>query len=148
MLVGQYCATLTDKGRIPVPSKFRHELGEKVVVAKWYEGCLVVVSESEWTRILDRLTGKTSTITQPVRDTDRFILGSAFEVSLDSLGRFVVPKVLKEFADLKQEVVFLGLGNRLEVWGKKLWEERETYIQKHAGEMLEKLANEAGGERQ
>lgn len=101
---------------------------------------MVVVGEGLWEALLKRLTGGSEIITQPVRDTDRFILGSAFEFATDKQGRFVIPKVLREYAGLKDEVVFVGLGERIEVWDKETWDKREDYVQKHASEMVEKLA--------
>lgn len=140
MLLGHYITRLTTKGRTSIPAKFRKEIGNRAIVARWYEGCLVVVGIEEWKALLDKLTGKADIITQPVRDTDRFILGSAFEIRLDNQGRFVLPRVLREYASLSDEVVFVGLGDRVEVWSKKSWEDREKYIQEHAGKMIEDLA--------
>jgi len=142
MLIGQYIARLTEKGRSSLPKRFREVIGDKAIVAKWYEECLVVVSTESWADLLQKLTGKSEIITAPVRDTDRFILGSAFEISLDSQGRFVIPRILREYANLKEEIVFVGLGDRVEMWDIKSWQEREKYVQENAPEMVEKLAKE------
>lgn len=141
MLIGQYPVKVTQKGRIAVPAKLRSILGKRLIVAKWYEGCLVIVSEKKWNALLNRLTGESKIITSPVRDTDRFILGSAYTIELDGQGRFVIPKILQNYADLDSEVVFVGLGDRLEVWSKVNWEKRESFVAEHAAEMVEKLAD-------
>lgn len=140
MLIGHYYVKLTDKNRAAVPKIFREELGENAICAKWYEGCLVVVSKNSWQELLAKLTGKSEVITRSVRDTDRFILGSAFEFEFDRQGRFVIPKSLKEYAKLTKEVVFVGLGNRVEIWDKKAWREREVYVQEKSAELVEQLA--------
>jgi MraZ protein len=142
MVIGQYLVKLTEKNRTALPKKFRDELGNEVIIARWYEGCLVVVSNKGWRALLDKLTGKSELITEPVRDTDRFILGSAFEVELDSQGRFVIPKILKDYANLTEEVVFVGLGDRIEVWNKNDWKEREIYVQENAAKMVEEVSKE------
>ena len=142
MLLGQYEVNLTDKGRLALPKRFREKLGARVIVAKWYEGCLVVVANESLKSLLGRLTLESKFITAPVRDTDRFILGSAFEVDLDKQGRFVVPKYLRDYAGLTGEVVFLGLGNRVEIWAKKVWLEKEKIIQKEAEGLIETIAKE------
>lgn len=147
MLIGHSYVKLTEKNRAALPKRFREELGEKAIVAKWYEECLVVVSEASWKGLLSKLTGKSEILTSPVRDTDRFILGSAFEISLDSQGRFVIPKILKEYAKLKDEVVFVGLGNRLEIWDVEAWRKREKFVQEHSAELVEKLAEEKAAVR-
>ena len=140
MLIGHYYTKLTEKGRSSVPKKFRQEIGNKAIIAKWYENCLVIVDPDSWNALLNKLTGKSQIITEPVRDTDRFILGSAFEIDLDSQGRFVIPKALRDYARLSEEIVFVGLGNRVELWDSNLWIEREKYIQDHAGKMIEEIA--------
>ena len=128
MLLGTYYGVLSPKRRSAVPSQFRKLLGENLIIAKWYEECLVLVSEREWSALLKKLTAKAETITAPVRDTDRFILGSAFTLIADDQGRVVIPEVLASYAGLGNEVVFLGLGDRVEIWDKNTWEEYEKNL--------------------
>ena len=140
MLIGQYETTLSQKRRVAIPKAFRKVLGKKFIAAKWYEGCLVLVSQDDWQELLNRLTGKKGMITTPVRDTDRFILGSAFELEPDGQGRVIVPALLADYASLKEEIVFLGLGDRAEIWAKSEWKKREGYVASHAAEFVEKMA--------
>ena len=149
MLIGYYTSKITDKGRIALPKKFRDELGNRVVVARWYEGCIVIVATKSFKNLLNRITGTTRFITKDIRDTDRFILGSAFELRLDGQGRFILPKNLKEHAKIKDEVVFMGLNDRVEIWDLKVWKERELVIKKNAEKMIEDIANKTrdGGEK-
>lgn len=141
MLIGQYQGSLGEKNRVAVPNSFRKELGKKVIVAKWYEGCLVLVGEQRWQALLKGLTGERRLITAPVRDTDRFILGSAFELSLDAQGRGVIPTILVEYAGLGKEIMFLGLRDRVEIWNKEAWLKQEVYVAKNAAQFIEKLAD-------
>jgi len=141
-LIGHYYSILTEKGRTAFPVKFRNQIGKKGICAKWYEGCLVVVRESSWDALLERLTGSLQVFTGPVRDTDRFILGSAFEIDFDSQGRFVIPKILREYSKLGEEVVFVGLGDRVEIWNKEEWLRKEKEVQEKASQMVEELAKE------
>lgn len=139
MLIGQYFSKVTEKNRISLPKKFRNELGKKLIIAKWYEGCCVIIPEGEWKGILGKLTGKAEILTKAVRDTDRFILGSAYELDLDAQGRFVIPSNLIGYAGLSEDVTFLGLGDRVELWDSKVWSEKEKIVQESAGEALERL---------
>lgn len=140
MLIGQYISKLTDKDRVSVPKRIREELGEELVVARWYENCLVLVSKDTWQRLLKRVTGGSNLVISPVRDVDRFILGLAFEVRLDKQGRFILPKALLEYADMKNEVVFIGLGDRVEVWAKNKWEELEKEAEEKASKAIERIS--------
>jgi MraZ protein len=140
MLIGQYTSKLTDKDRIAVPKKIREELGDNLIVAKWYENCLVLVSHDAWQRLLKRLMGESNLVTQPIRDIDRFIMGSAFEVTLDNQGRFIVPDVLKVYAGIENEVVFLGLGDRVEIWATVKWRQIEEDSENKASEAIETIS--------
>ena len=93
MLVGHYQTKIDLKNRTAVPAKYRQVLGKKVVLAQWYENCLVIVSKDQWEALLEQIAQK-SFIVSPARETDRFLLGNAFEIDLDSQGRFVVPPTL------------------------------------------------------
>lgn len=142
MLIGSYTSTLSLKRRTAVPKKFLKILGKELIVAKWYESCLVLVGKKVWDALLNRLSGKVEIATEPVRDTDRFILGSAFEVQPDSQGRIILPQNLVNYANLKQNLVFLGLKDRVEIWNKEVWEEKEKEIVEKASEYIEKIADD------
>lgn len=141
MLLGQYCVVLTQKDRLSVPSRFRHELGGKVVVTKWVEGCLMMLSSKKLTELVEKVLGSGELSLLAVRETERFLLGSAFEVELDSQGRFVLPKMLKEYAKITGEVFFIGLGDRVEIWDKVSWQKKEDELQKNAMNLMIELSN-------
>ena len=139
MLIGEFRNKLADGFRVAFPKKFRSEMGEKLILAQGYEGCLIAVSPQSWDQlVLDAASGPF--VSQSVRDTTRFILGSAAEVELDEQGRFVVPENLREAAGIKDEIAFLGLGRWVEVWDLSHWAEHKKYINEHGSEIAEKLS--------
>ncbi len=140
MLIGQYSSKLTDKNRVSIPAKIRNEIGNEMVIAKWYEECLVLVSKTNWQNLIQRLIGEAGLIVSPVRDIDRFIYGSAFEIELDGQGRFVLPENLIKYASIKQELVFVGLQDRVEIWSLEKWQEIESNAEQKASEAIENLA--------
>lgn len=142
MIIGNYSSKLTQGRRLAIPSKFREKLGKNLIMARWYENCLVLVSQNNWEALLTKLSGKSEFLTSPVRDTDRFILGSAFEVNPDTQGRILLPEDLVEHANLSDEVVFIGLGNRVEIWSKPDWDKRQNYISENASKFVEKVAKD------
>lgn len=141
MLIGNYSTKISQANRVAVPNSFRKVLGKKFIVAKWYENCLVMVSTQSWKELLKRITGEARFVTKTVRDTDRFILGSAYQLTPDSQGRVVLPSNLATFAGLEEEVVFIGLGDRIEIWSKNEWAKKEKYVAENASELLENIAN-------
>lgn len=140
MLIGSYSGVLSPKRRTAIPKKFLTELGNSFIIAKWYEGCLVIVEKSVWEALLERVSPKGTVVTGPVRDTDRFILGSAYEIVADEQGRIVIPASLAFYARLSQRITFLGLRDRIEIWNEEVWLKKEREIASQAGEILEKLA--------
>ena len=141
MLLGYYTANIDDKWRLAVPSRIRREFGKELVVARWYEGCLLLIARSAWQEMVNRLTGGIMA-TLSSRDTDRFLLAGSFETELDKQGRFVVPTGLRDYAHLTQEVVFAALGDKIEIWNKQNWEEREKLVISQASEKVEELYRE------
>lgn len=139
MIIGEFRNKLVDGFRVAFPKKFRQELSEKFILAQGYEGCLIAVSETQWGQLVsDAATGPFAS--QSVRDTSRFLLGSACEVELDDQGRFVVPENLREYAAFSGEIAFLGLGRWVELWDLNRWLLHKKYINEHGSEIAEKLA--------
>ncbi len=140
MLIGSYLGNLSDARRVAVPKKFLKELGMNPILAKWYEDCLILVSVDFWERLLSRLTGGRKTAGLGIRDIERFILGSAFETGPDEQGRIVIPEILSSYAALGKETVFVGLGDRVEIWSKATWDEKLTNLAKTTKEYIEELS--------
>ena len=123
MLLGQYEGKVGAKNRIAVPKKIRIAIGNKLIITLGYEKSLIIVSEEGWKALLEGTEGKPF-IQQEARETQRFLLGGASFVELDDKGRFIIPNYLRSFAEIKNEVIFLGLSRYVELWDKGVWEVR------------------------
>ena len=138
MLIGEYIHTLDVKKRLSLPAKFRKELGKHIVITRGLDNCLFVYPHKEWKRFLQRLKelsmGQAST-----RGFNRFILGGAVDMQVDSLGRILIPDFLKEFAGLKNKVVLIGVNDRVEIWGESNWSTYKKRIEKEADALAERL---------
>lgn len=141
MLIGQYEGRVDEKGRTALPKKFRAILGDKLIVTLGYENSLIVVSEQNWKQLLEGTEGRPF-IDSATRETQRFLLGGASPVELDDKGRFVLPSYLREFGQVKEDVVFLGLSKYIEIWDKKRWEEYRAGLEKNIATISQRLANE------
>jgi MraZ protein len=139
MLVGSYLQRVGPKYRVALPSKFRRALGKKIILTRGYEGCLLVVPLSGWQELLEKVA-KGPFVSRAVRDTTRFLLGNAFEIELDAQGRFVLPEVLRDYAEVGGEAVFLGLGRWVEVWDRKRWAKRQEYLGRQGSDLADRLA--------
>ena len=138
MLIGQYKHTIDIKKRLALPIKFRGELGAKVIVTKGVENCLVVYTEKEW-EVMSQKLGNLPVSQTEARSFTRHLLASATEVTLDKLGRILIPDYLKNYAHFKKNVVICGLSNRLEVWDEQKWENYTKNAEKGVEEIVSKL---------
>lgn len=144
MLIGNYQAKLDlEKGRTALPKKFRQELGKKIIITVGFENSLMIVSANSWQKVVGEIVNKPF-IDGAARETDRFLLGSAFEADLDSQGRFILPRTLRNYAGLSENIVFVGIGNRVEVWDLEKWDEHQLYLD----ENIEKIAQKLNAEKQ
>lgn len=140
MLIGEYTHTIDDKNRLSLPVKFRQEMGKKIVITQGLDGCLFVFAPKDWKNFSDKLA-ETSLGQADTRNFNRYMLGSAIETTVDSLGRILVPDFLKERADLKSRVVIIGVRSRVEIWNEKRWVECKNAVEKQADALAEKLGN-------
>ncbi len=138
MLIGEFESKITENSRIALPKKFREELGKELIVMQGYEGCMIVVDKQRFVALTKDIT-EGRFINDAIRDTTRFLIGSAHEVTLDKQGRFVLPQSLKNFAEILNDGVFLGLMNWVELWDKKKWNERKSAIAQNATQISAKL---------
>jgi MraZ protein len=141
MLIGQYEGKVGEKHQAALPKKFREVLGDTLIVTKGFENCLIIVSEKNWQTLLEGTEGKPFT-SKGTRELQRFLLGNANYVELDTKGRFVLPEYLREFAQLDTEIVFVGIQRFIEVWDKKQWEEHQKELAKNIESIAERLTNE------
>jgi MraZ protein len=140
MLIGQYEHTIDNKKRLALPAKFRGELGEKVIITKGVESCLVVYTEKEFKIMSDKLSNLTISQAE-ARSFTRIMLAGAMEIGLDKLGRVLVPDYLKKYAGLSKNVVICGLSNRLEIWDSENWDAYTKKAEKGVSEMVSKLGS-------
>jgi len=141
MIIGNFSAKLDiKKGRTALPKKFRQLLGKKVVVTAGYENTLMIVSFLSWDKVVGNIVNKPF-ISGAARETDRFLLGSAFEVELDGQGRFIIPQNLRSYARLSEDIVFVGVGNRVEIWDQSSWKKHQDFLD----ENIEKIADRLDG---
>lgn len=139
MLIGEYSTVIGDKNRIAIPKKLRDSLTGKVFVTRGYEQCLIMVDTQRWQGLIEEIN-KSPLLSLSVRDTKRFIVGGAVEVEYDSLGRFVIPEGLKTFATINQKIVFLGVGEWVEIWSEERWLDKLNNLTDNVADLAERLS--------
>ncbi len=138
MLIGQYDGKIGEKHQVALPKRFREKLGDKLIITKGFENCLIVVSEENWKTLLEGTEGKPFT-NKNTRELQRFLLGNATYVELDTKGRFVLSEFLREYAFIKEEVIFAGIQRFVEVWDKAQWIKHQENLSKNISSIAERL---------
>lgn len=138
MFIGEYQHSIDPKKRLAVPSKFRVELKNKVVVTRGLDKCLFVYPMKVWQELAEKL-GALPVGESGTRSFIRLMLAGATDVEIDKQGRVLIPDYLKEYAELDRNVVIAGIYNRLEIWDELKWNEYKKNAEKNTDEIAEQL---------
>ncbi|HAV11654.1 MAG TPA: cell division/cell wall cluster transcriptional repressor MraZ [Candidatus Moranbacteria bacterium] len=138
MFIGEYQHSVDPKKRLALPSKFRKDLGSKVVVTRGLDKCLFVYPLKTWKELAEKL-GTLPMGESGTRSFVRLMLSGAIDVDLDKQGRILLPDYLKEYAELEKNVVVAGLFNRLEVWNEDKWTAYKVKAETSTDEIAEQL---------
>lgn len=142
MFYGEYSHSIDRKGRLILPSKFREvakaNFIEKFFVTRGLDKCLFMFSEEEW-HSQEQKFKSISFTKQQARTFNRIYFSGAQEVIPDKQGRILLPQYLKDFAQIKRDVLIVGVSNRIEIWSKDLWEKFYSDSRQSFEEIAEKL---------
>jgi len=138
MFIGEYSHSIDPKKRLAVPVKFRGGLKTKAVVTRGLDKCLFVYPMKVWEEIAGKL-GSLPVGEATTRSFIRLMLSGAVDVDVDKQGRILVPDYLKDYAQLKKQVVITGVYNRLEIWDEDKWKAYKNNSEKNTDEIAEQL---------
>jgi MraZ protein len=138
MFLGEYDYKIDEKGRIPLPPKFRLEFKNGIVLAAGPEKCILAYSPAEWTKLAASLTTG-SVLTSKMRKLNRALFATAFNLNLDAQGRIALPVPLRQYAGITSDVVVTGTNTYLEIWDKTAWELEKSEAQAQSWQIIETL---------
>ena len=127
MFRGATKVTLDAKGRLAIPTRHRERIiarcdGQLVVtVDKDY--CLLIYPLPDWEE-LERKLVRLSSLHPKSRRLQRLMIGYATEIDIDSHGRILLSRELREFAQLERHAILLGQGQKFELWNEESWNEK------------------------
>jgi MraZ protein len=140
MFLGEYKHQMDEKSRLRMPTVFKKLLGKNYIVTKGTNACLFVFSANGAKELLADKLKETSLFDIKLQKATRLLFSSAFEVEEDNQGRMLLPKALREFASLNKDVVFIGVGNHIEIWNDKAWNNYQNDAEEF-DEVLEGLSD-------
>lgn len=142
MFYGEYLHSIDRKGRLILPARFREvaraNFIEKFFVTRGLDNCLFMFSEEEWRSQEAKFKAISFTKIQ-ARTFNRLYFSGAVEILPDKQGRILLPPYLKDFAQIKKEVVIVGVSNRVEIWAKDKWQGFYGSSRQSFEELAEKL---------
>lgn len=136
-MFGKYQHSMDAKGRLFVPSKLRDALGGTFYVMIGLEKYLTAYPAEKWYEFMEQC----SKLPPSKAPSVRILLANAAKCEPDKQGRFLLPQILREYANLEGEVTFLGQGDHAEIWNSTDYDakEREFLSSGNLAEVLEAL---------
>lgn len=136
MFLGQHERTLDDKARVAIPVEFRTGLASGAVLTRGFDNCLCIYPASKW-ESLARAVDDLPEVRPEVRDLARSLFGSATPCEFDRQGRIVIPAFLREHAELRGDVMVVGVHSQVEIWDRETWRQRQQRFETDGSRLAE-----------
>ncbi len=150
---GEYEHSVDNKGRVAFPAKLRKiltpEAQERFTLLRGLEPCLYLYPQDEWTRVEDKLS-RINSFSRQGRTVKRNFLRFAEDLVLDKQNRLSLPSHLMEWSGINDSAIFIGSGERIEIWSpEKLNEVDEELSFESYQELFEQVMGDhhPGGEQ-
>ncbi len=140
MFLGQYSHALDSKGRLTIPARFREELEAGLVMTQGYEPCFLIYPQASWLALAQKV-GQMSAASSVARSYARLVFGNAFETMPDTMGRILVPTILRDYAAIQEEAIVVGVNSYIEVWSPARWREATERDNQNLPDILAQVAH-------
>lgn len=137
MFIGRYYHKLEEKGRVSLPKNLRGDQQDWIITKGLDGGLFLFLAEnfqSEIAKLAERSFTKKND-----RDFVRYMTNDAYSLTVDNNGRVLLPEYLKNFAQIKKDVVIVGSYNKIEIWDIDLYHQYIEEIEKNAQSIAESI---------
>jgi MraZ protein len=138
---GHFEHSLDAKNRLSIPTRFRAAFSSGTVLAKTPEPCAAIWTPEVNEAIIERALSGLNPMGSEYRKLSRFFQGNSWEIDLDASGRVTLPTPLMAHAGIEKEVVVVGVGDHLEVWARRRWQDEQQALDAEIGEVTERLGH-------
>ena len=121
-MIGKFHHNIDAKGRLFVPAKLREKLGDVFYVMIGLDNSLLVYPEEKWLKVSESF----NSVKLSQSATLRYIRANVARCEPDKQGRFVIPQILRDYANLTDDVTFLGEGDHAEIWNAAVYAAKEA----------------------
>jgi len=132
---------LDTKGRITIPVRYKESLSNLsnnlLICTIDQDHCLLLYPLKFWKSIEKKIM-ELPTLNATSRRLQRLMVGHAAELEMDSNGRILIPKELREFARLQKQTMLVGQGRKFEIWNYDDWNTgREKWLSTKEADLSE-----------
>jgi MraZ protein len=146
VFAGEFRCKLDDKGRFFIPSAIRELLDKgkpdqtkSVMFVRGQTECLWLYSLQDWEQKLAR--ARETLDDDQSRLFMHFIVSETTASEIDRSGRICVPRRLRELSGIEDEIVVIGMYDRLEIWSQEEWTSYLARMEEKYETSLNKILN-------
>lgn len=122
ILVGTYHHQLDEKSRFRIPAKFKDKLGDTPFITTGTNNCLFVYSSQEAEKTFFKKFEDNDFMDEAQSRVIRMLTANAMWAEEDKQGRILLTNELINHAQIKKNIVTIGVYNRVEIWSEENWE--------------------------
>ena len=135
---GTWEYTIDDRGRVPIPARYREAFVDGLVLVEGLDGCLEVYTQEGYERWAQFVASR-GPHKLTARRIRRGVCGRSFDGELDAQGRILIPARSRQYAALEGPVTIVGREECLEVWSRQRWEAEEALVEQEYRRDLESM---------
>ena len=136
MFLSTYENKLDKKGRVSVPANFRSHLSNLgyngvICYPSFNNSSIEACSQDR----IEKISSAIDSLNPFEEKRDYFatsVLSESSNLIFDTEGRVQFPKKLLNFAKIKSDILFVGLGKTFQVWSPKNFEKFKSFARKKA----------------
>ncbi len=117
------------KCRVSVPSSFRNNLSKQtfsgLIAFPSYNNKSIDACGIDRMEKISESLDRSENYTQDEYDLISLYFGEAEKLAFDKEGRIILPKNLIKHAEIKNEVLFVGLGPTFQMWNPKSYDKKK-----------------------
>ena len=139
MLLGEFQCT-ADK-RLAIPAELVPALGEGLTITRGIDGCLFIYPAEEWLKLAEKMQRRLSLTNRDARTFARLMFSGALACTPNQKGQIPLPNSLRQYADIKDKAIIVGLCTHLEVWNPQRWQEVNDQAIRDGAAVAERLTS-------
>lgn len=127
LFLSTFVNRIDKKGRVSVPASFRAALeGQSVVLYPSYKNKAIEgVSVRSMNDLANRMDGNFDLFSDDHDEMATVLFGESIQLLFDENGRISLPQKFIDFAGIDNEMAFVGMGNKFQIWNPEQLSEQK-----------------------